>query len=112
MKDLFDKALIALPAFVSQVLELLSGPKAFILHKDLATTESALEAYTFLGVTLFIALIAQVVSLPEQEDYLLTFASIAVQGALGLDFFPNGEYFRIHKSSVPQGACVVTALEN
>ena len=84
MNDLFGKALIALPAFVSHVLELLSGPKAFILGKDMETAESALEAYTFLGITLFIALIAQVTFLPEQKDYLLTFASIAVQGALNL----------------------------
>jgi len=84
MKDLFDKALIALPAFMSDVLELLSGPKAFILRKDLATVEAAQEAYTFLGVTLLIALIAQVAYLPEQKDYLLTFSSIAVQGALTL----------------------------
>lgn len=84
MKDLFDKALIALPAFMSDVLELLSGPKAFILRKDLATDEAAQEAYTFLGVTLLIALIAQVTFLPEQKDYFLTFTSIAVQGVLNL----------------------------
>ncbi len=84
MKELFDKALIALPAFLSRVLELLSGPKAFILQKDLTTPEAAIDAYTFLGVTLIIGLVAQLTFLPEQKDYLLTFSSIAVQATLSL----------------------------
>jgi hypothetical protein len=84
MSEFFGKALTALPAYMSQALGLLSGPKAFVLARDLETPEAAADAYAFLGITLFLALIAQISFLPEQKDYLLTFASLAVQGAFGL----------------------------
>jgi len=84
MNDLFSKALTALPAYMSQVLGLLSGPKAFVLRKDLETSESANEAYTFLAITVFISLIAEVSILTEQKDYLLTFASLTVIAAIWL----------------------------
>jgi hypothetical protein len=84
MNDLFSKALTGLPAYISQVLGLLSGPKAFVLQRDLETPESATEAYTFLAITLFLTLFAQVSILPEQKDYLLTFTSLAVIATFGL----------------------------
>ncbi len=93
MKELFDKALHALPAYVSDVLEILSGPKAFIESRDLATAESAREAYTFLAITVFLSLIAQVSILPEQKDYLLSFASLAVMSAFGLILMSVVLYF-------------------
>jgi hypothetical protein len=93
MNDLFSKALTALPAYISQVLGLLSGPKAFVLGRDLETAESATEAYTFLAITLFLSLIAQVSILPEQKDYLLSFASLAVIGAFGLILMSAALYF-------------------
>jgi hypothetical protein len=65
MKDLFDRVLRAIPAYLNHVLELLSGPKAFIARTNLTTAKAAAQAYTFLGVTLFLVLIAEISFLPD-----------------------------------------------
>ena len=90
MKELFDRVLRAIPAYLSHVLELLSGPKTFIDRKNLAAPksggcrQSATEAYTFLGITLILVLTAESLFLPDQKDYLLTFASHSVQAVFFL----------------------------
>ncbi len=62
----------------------LSGPKTFIGRKNLTAPRSAVEAYAFIGVTLVLVLTAEVAFLPQQKDYLLTFASHAVQAVFFL----------------------------
>jgi hypothetical protein len=92
MNDLFGKALTALPVYIGQVLSLLSGPKRFVLARDMESPQAESEAYTFLGVTIFLTLIAQVSMLPEQKDYLLTFASFAVMAAINLTLMSGALY--------------------
>lgn len=92
MNDLFSKALTALPVYIGQVLGLLSGPKRFVLARDMDSPQAETEAYTFLGVTIFLTLIAQVSMLPEQKDYLLTFASFAVMAAINLTLMSAALY--------------------
>jgi hypothetical protein len=93
MNELFSKAITALPVYIGQALSLLSGPKAFVLGTDLETPEAGTQAYTFLAITMLLMLIAQVSILPEQKDYLLSFASLTVMSAFWLLLMSAALYF-------------------
>jgi hypothetical protein len=83
MKDLLAKMLALLPAYGMQVIELVSGPKAFIARRDLASPTAIRKALTFAGLSFGLAFIAQVPLLAEKQDKEWMFGVLAIQAALG-----------------------------
>lgn len=84
MKEIFDKVLHALPVYVSQLIELLSGPKTFLTNLDLAANDSLIDASIFFVVTMALVFVLYALALPEQKDFLLTLSAVVVQGGLSL----------------------------
>jgi hypothetical protein len=78
LKDLLGPVLKLLPAYTSQLLALLSGPKRFLAERDLATDGAMADALVFLGISLLVAFVAQLPLLTDQKDFLTAFAPQAV----------------------------------
>ena len=86
MKDLIDKFLVAIPAYVRQLLELLRDPEGFILKLDLDAESVLTEALTFLAISFGLAFIGQIPLLPGKLDKQILFGFSAVIDALGFIF--------------------------
>jgi hypothetical protein len=82
MKDLISKLLALLPAYASQLIDLVSDPKKFVANKNLASVTAINEALVFLGISIALAFVAQIPLLPEKQDKELMFLALAVQSAL------------------------------
>ncbi len=78
LKDLLDPVLKLLPAYTSQLVALLSGPKRFLAERDLAADGAMADALVFLGISLLVAFVAQLPLLTDQKDFLTAFAPQAV----------------------------------
>lgn len=70
MKEFLERVLKQLPGYLGQVLELLSHPKTFIEGKDLDAKDAMEDALIFFGISLFIAFVASIPTLPEEQDFL------------------------------------------
>lgn len=82
MKDLIDKLLAAIPAYVRQFIALLSGPKRFVEGLDFESDTALEQALTFLAVTFALAFIVQVPLMPEKQNKEIFFGVSAVAAAL------------------------------
>ncbi len=83
MKELFDKVWRALPAYFGKLLELLSHPKIFIRKLNVRAPGAVKDGLTFIGITVFVTLVAQAPGLLQMKD-VLPVATIAVISVLGL----------------------------
>ena len=59
MKELIEKILTYLPQYFSDLVFLLTGPKAFIRHKDIANPDAISDAVAFFGVSIVISFLMQ-----------------------------------------------------
>ena len=84
MKDIIEKLLAAIPAFVRQLIGLLSGPKTFIAKLDFDAPTALQDALTFIAVSFGAAFLLGIPLLQDKQNKELLFGVLAVQAALGL----------------------------
>ena len=83
MKDLIDKLLAAIPAYVRQMLELLRDPRGFVEKLDLDSDTVLQDALTFLAISFGLTFIAEIPMLPDKQNKEILFGVGAVQAAIG-----------------------------
>lgn len=84
MKEIIDAALVQIPRYFTDLLDVSMGPKRFVVRQCANETEPVNEAFTFLGITLLADLLLQLPLVPAKENLLLKLATFAVTGGLML----------------------------
>jgi len=84
MKEIIEKLIAAVPAFVRQLIGLLSGPKTFIARLDFDSPDALSDALTFIAVSFGVSFLLGIPLLQEKQNKELTFGVLAAQAALGL----------------------------
>ena len=82
MKDLIDKLLAAIPAYVRQMIELLRNPREFVRKLDLGSDSALQDALTFFAISFGLAFLAQIPLHPGKQNWEFLFGASAVQAAL------------------------------
>jgi hypothetical protein len=82
MKELFEKIIGRLPIFGRELIALLTGPKRFIAGLDLRSPRAMSDAFIFLGISIVIALVAQLPLMPRAAEPLVA-AAIAIEVVIG-----------------------------
>lgn len=82
MKDFLQQIISRLPLYGSELIGLLSGPKQFVAAQNLSLRNTATDAFVFLGISIVIALVAQIPMLPASTE-LLKFSALAIQAVIG-----------------------------
>lgn len=83
MKELIDKLLAAIPAYVRQLIDLLRDPRGFVEKLDLDSDTVLQEALTFLAISFGLTFIAEIPMLPDKQSKEILFGVAAVQAAIG-----------------------------
>lgn len=74
MKELLEQVLRRLPAYAGQLLALVAEPRRFLSRQDLEADGALADALVFFGVSLAIALVAQLPLLTGSPDVLTNWA--------------------------------------
>jgi hypothetical protein len=82
MKELIEKLIAAIPAYVRQMIELLRDPRGFIEKIDLESDETLKEALTFLAISFGLVFIAEIPLLPQKQSKDVLFGVSAVLAAV------------------------------
>ena len=84
MKEMIEKLLAVFPAYVRQLIGLLSGPKRYIANLDYEAPGALQDALIFIAVSCGIASVVNIPLLPETQNREQFFGLLAVIFALDL----------------------------
>ncbi|HEX8894264.1 MAG TPA: hypothetical protein VF783_13115 [Terriglobales bacterium] len=82
MKELIEKLIAAIPAYVRQMIELLRNPREFIEKIDLDSDDALKEALMFLAISFALVFIAEIQLLPQKQNKEILFGVSAVLAAV------------------------------
>jgi len=82
MKELIEKLIAAIPAYIRQMIELLRNPREFIEKIDLDSDEALKDALMFLAISFALVFIAGIPMLPQKQNKEILFGVSAVLAAV------------------------------